>query len=188
MPPNGRAYRTRLEVLRDILGVPGDEANKSRIIRLANLNPTAFDRYVRFCLETGLLELEDNRYRKTGVSVPAIQAINHVLAKAGELGTAIRDLGTTLGREGVDLDSQAPVVRFASAAAWGDLTRSGAPGNGSASYDAASPWVKRVALVNETAASGPRTGRKGPRAGPPPPPRARPTRAPGRRSPRRRGV
>ena len=187
MPPNGRAYRTRLEVLRDILGVPGDEANKSRIIRLANLNPTAFDRYVTFCLQTGLLELEDNRYRKTGVSVPAMQAIDLVLAKAGELGCAIRDLGMTLGREGVEPDPEAPAVRFASTAAWGDLTRSGARGNGFALYPATPKWVSHNARLGVSADSGSRTGVTASVA---PPPRRTPERTarrPARRSPRPRG-
>ena len=181
MPANGRAYRTRLEVLRDILGVPGDEANKSRIIRLANLNPTAFDRYVTFCLETGLLELEDNRYRKTGVSLPAIQAINLVLSKAGELGCAIRDLGMTLGREGAEPDPEAPVVRFASSAAWGDLTRSGARTNGFALYPAAPRWVNPAPLLGVAAASDAHRRRRN--APSPAPPRS-PAR-PGRRAARR---
>jgi predicted transcriptional regulator len=185
LTPNARAYRTRLEVLRDILGVPGEEANKSRIIRLANLNPTAFDRYVSFCLDSGLLELADNRYRKTGVCVPAIQAINHVLAKAEELGSAIRELGTTIGLE--SLDPEAPVLRFASSAAWGDLTRSGARGSGYALYPVAPKWVSTAAPPALTAGSGAGTRSKELLARPRLRARVHPGRRRARRSPPMRG-
>jgi hypothetical protein len=125
--------------------------NKSRILRWANLNPTAFDRYISFCLESGVLEMTDNRYRKTGVSLPAVQAINQVLAKAEELGSAIRDLGTTFGRPEAEADLGGPVVRFASSAAWDDLTRSGGHGNGFWLYPAASKWVDPATLLGITA-------------------------------------
>jgi predicted transcriptional regulator len=155
MPSNGRIYRTRLEVLRDILGIAGEEANKSRIIRLANLNPASFDRYVAFCLENGLLELEDSHYHKTGVSGPAIEAINHVLTKAEELGFAIRDLEAMIGRENPEPAPEAPALRFASAAAWSDLTRSGARRNGFPLDPAAPRWAPHVVTVTVESPSNP---------------------------------
>jgi predicted transcriptional regulator len=125
-----RRYRTRLEILRDVLATAQKESNKTRIIRLANLNPTAFHRYMTFCVENGLLEVNGARYRNTKAGVATVGAIDRILSKAEELGFAVRDLGSVVGRENSRPVQPSPSLRVVAAVAWNELLKNAARSGG----------------------------------------------------------
>jgi predicted transcriptional regulator len=125
-PAGTPRYRTKVEVLRDILETTAPEASKSRILRLANLNPISFDHYLAFCIGTGLLERAGRKFRRTGSGDAAIEAIEGLMKKAEELGVAVRRLGATLGSEELPAVESTAALRFASLNAWDELVRHGA--------------------------------------------------------------
>ena len=48
--PADHHYRSKVEILRDFLVAIQESGKKTRIIGLANLNPSSFRPYLRFCL------------------------------------------------------------------------------------------------------------------------------------------
>jgi predicted transcriptional regulator len=125
-PVGGVRYRTKVEVLRDILETTAPAASKTRILRLANLNPVSFDRYLAFCVGTGLLEPAGRKFRRTGSGDAAIDAIDGLMRKAEELGVAVRRLGACLKAEETTTAESTAALRFASLTAWDELVRRGA--------------------------------------------------------------
>jgi predicted transcriptional regulator len=123
-------YRTKVEVLRDILRSTEPPSSKSRIVRLANLNPVSFDHYLAFCVGAGLLESTGTRYRRTDSGQAVITAIDRLVKKAEELGFAVEELGSCIGQEEPRVLSNLPVLRMASAEAWEELARRGARSGG----------------------------------------------------------
>jgi predicted transcriptional regulator len=101
----GRTYRTRLEVLHDFLDASRRASRKTRIIGLANLNPSYFETYAQFCLEHHLLERTAEGYRSTELADQVIVAIRRVLSKTTELDGAIRSLNVVIRQ---DDDSRGP--------------------------------------------------------------------------------
>jgi len=52
-------YRSRLEIIADVLGVVRDGARKTRIMYQANLSYQLLTRYLKDMLELGLVRIED---------------------------------------------------------------------------------------------------------------------------------
>jgi predicted transcriptional regulator len=119
---SGQRYRTKIEVLRAILESTAAESTKTRILRRANLNPVSFERYLAFCVGTGLVEPAGRRFRRTVSGDAAMVAIDSLIGKAAELGSAMQQLGSCLGSEAPPVESTA-ALRFASLAAWDELAR-----------------------------------------------------------------
>ena len=57
-----RRYRTKLEVLRDVLWAAKRTPRQTRIIGMANLNLESFSRYARFTVAEGLRRRENGGY------------------------------------------------------------------------------------------------------------------------------
>lgn len=104
-----------------MLAVGQLEANKTRLIRVANLNPACFERYVGFCVQAGFLELRGDRYRTTNAGEIAVGAIGRILSKAEELDAAVRELGSVARGGSVGAVPAGHALRFASAVAWSEL-------------------------------------------------------------------
>ena len=121
-----RRYRTKLEVLRDLVVVAGREPRKTRIIGLANLNRSSFDRYVRLALSLGLLEHRGAGYAPTARAEGWLEAVDSVLGKGGELSAAMGQLSQLTAGEvrsgpasrSLDRDS---TMRSISRLAWSNL-------------------------------------------------------------------
>lgn len=88
----GRRYRTKVEILRDLLAAAVREFRKTRIIVRANLNEESFSKYSGLALEHGLLGRTPVGYRATPRGREWVQAADRVATKRSELSTAIRDL------------------------------------------------------------------------------------------------
>lgn len=88
-----RRYRSKIEVLRDLLEAARQDQCKTRIIGQANLNEESFTRYARYAIDEGLLERrEDSTYHATARGELWREAANAVLAKEGELASAFGEL------------------------------------------------------------------------------------------------
>ena len=86
--PSPRSYRSKIEVLRDILRAAQAPAPKTRIIGAANLNPVSFGKYLRICTDHDLITSVAGGYVATPRASPLLQAIDGLILKAGELETA----------------------------------------------------------------------------------------------------
>lgn len=110
----GSGYRTRLEILRDVLVFARHGVSKSRIMSLANLSPRSLQSYLSMSVSSGLLAREGRRYRSTPVAQDLTEAIERVLSHAGELSLAIDHL-QRLSRmnfgDAVDFGDLSDVVR-----------------------------------------------------------------------------
>ena len=86
--PSPRSYRSKIEVLRDLLRAAQAPAPKTRIIGAANLNPVSFGKYLRICTDHDLITSVAGGYVATPRASPLLQAIDGLILKAGELETA----------------------------------------------------------------------------------------------------
>ncbi len=137
-----RTYRTRLEVLHDFLDASRRASRKTRIIGLANLNPSYFESYAQFCLDHHLIEVTSDGYRPTELADQVLVAIRRILSKTAELDGAIRSLNVVLRQDG-DADLPRTAMRLYPPDAWQEillhsvprltLPRSGVPVRGSGS-------------------------------------------------------
>ncbi len=87
-----RAYRSKIEVLRDFLRAARDPAPKTRIIGAANLNPASFQRYLKICTEHDLIVSVSGGYVITGRASPVLEAIDALIGKRDDLDRAYRHL------------------------------------------------------------------------------------------------
>jgi predicted transcriptional regulator len=58
-------YRDGLRIIADILHAAGDGSKKTRIMYLANLSYSLFEKYLRETVKTGFLRLNDGGYEVT---------------------------------------------------------------------------------------------------------------------------
>ena len=89
-----KRYRSKVEVLRDLIEAAMLEVRKSRIIERANLNEESFSRYSGMAVEHGLLGRSPAGYRTTVRGLEWLNAANLVLAKCSELFAALQDLNS----------------------------------------------------------------------------------------------
>ncbi len=125
-------YRTRIEVLRDFLRAVGREPKKTRIIGVANLNPTSFRQYLDRCVALGLVRSAGTGYRLTPRADALLESIDRLLAKSFEVETALRELHRVVGGTSPMLGTRPPTaLRYVSRIAWGEVTRPAAKPLGS---------------------------------------------------------
>jgi predicted transcriptional regulator len=125
-------YRTKIEVLRDIVRAASTEERKTRIIGMANLNQGSFRRYSALGVSLGLLRTTSNGFSATPAAEEWLSAVDGVLSKGEELATAIEALsrlsqgpanggnGSGRGRPAYD------AVQLLARLAWADVR----PGDG----------------------------------------------------------
>jgi predicted transcriptional regulator len=58
-------YRSKLEIVADILDAVGDGAKKTRIMYIANLSYKLLGKYLTKTIEAGLVSSDDNNYEVT---------------------------------------------------------------------------------------------------------------------------
>ena len=114
----GRKYRTRLEVLHDLLEASQKTSRKTRIIGLANLNPAYFEIYARFCLDHHLLQFTTDGYRPTDRTEPVLAAIRRVISKSSELDDALRSLASVVRQDPEVGDLGGPATRVYGSDGW----------------------------------------------------------------------
>jgi predicted transcriptional regulator len=140
-------YRTKIEVLRDLVRAATRERRKTRIIGVANLNRGSFDRYAEVAVSMGLLESRGQEYIATPIARDWLGAVDGILARGSQVAAALKQLGrlTPGGREadpsrGNDLTQQllarlawaelvAPHLSVSGARRNDDATDGGAPSN-----------------------------------------------------------
>lgn len=91
----GRRYRTKLELLRDVLSAVQSEPVKTRIMNRANLNQVSFARYVTLCKENQLLVEVSGGFTLTPHAEEILQSLNQVLSRMAELRVAVDVLNRT---------------------------------------------------------------------------------------------
>ena len=89
---NGR-YRTKIEVLRDIVRAASTEQRKTRIIGMANLNQGSFQRYASLGVSLGLLKPTQIGLMATPAGEEWLGAVETILSKTSEVAAAIESLG-----------------------------------------------------------------------------------------------
>jgi len=119
----GRKYRTKIEVLGDFLEAARQGRNKTRIIGLANLNPTSFQKYLEFCVSLDLIRVTPGGYRLTARADEVLEAIQGVLRESKQADSALYGLQKSLGRLPVDDAGGTAVLRYVSRVAWGQIPR-----------------------------------------------------------------
>lgn len=87
-----RPYRSKLEILRDVLAAAKQGDTKTRIMCRAYLNSSSFERYLAYCLEHDLLLRENGGFQLTPRAEQTLQAINVVLNRGSQLEEAVQDL------------------------------------------------------------------------------------------------
>lgn len=92
VPNAERRYRSKVEVLRDLLEAARQDRRKTRIIGRANLNEESFARYAFLALAEGLLERVDHGFRATPLGEEWVGAADVVLTKRAELFDAVEAL------------------------------------------------------------------------------------------------
>jgi len=119
-----RQYRSRLEILRDFLDATRDGGKKTRIIGLANLNPSSFQSYLDYCLALRLVQDTPVGYRLTPRADVVLDAIERLLARSAEVDAAL--LSLQQGCEGTVAPGVAPkgALRYVSRLAWNEVVRS----------------------------------------------------------------
>ncbi len=90
-------YRTRVEVLRDFLRAVRQEPKKTRIIGLANLNPSSFRRYLNFGIAFDLVRPTPGGFRLTVRAEAVLDSIERLLAKTAEFESILGELYRSLG-------------------------------------------------------------------------------------------
>lgn len=110
-----------MEILRDFLEATRASGKKTRIIGLANLNPSSFQFYRQFCLSRQLIEEAAGGYRLTKRADQALAAIDRVVARGTELDAALTDLHRHVGRTLPGPPRPGEALRWVSRVAWQEV-------------------------------------------------------------------
>jgi predicted transcriptional regulator len=122
---SGRAYRTKVEVFRDVLAAVRLSSKKTRIIGLANLNPATFRRHMTVARSHGLVTVIGGDYLLTDKANRVLDALDQLVAKSRELDDVVQLLErNALPTNGEPWTSGA-VLRNISRMAWNDVQRTG---------------------------------------------------------------
>ena len=126
VPRNSRRYRTKIEELRDFLSAVREEPKKTRIMGIANLKTSAFERYLALSAGLDLVQSVSGGYCLTPKAEATLTAIEGFLSKGAELDTALRDLERSIGHGGAVKPEGGAGLRFVSSIAWSEVVlRSG---------------------------------------------------------------
>lgn len=89
---NNARYRTKIEVLRDIVRAATNEERKTRIIGMANLNQVSFQRYSSLGVSLGLLQPTGSGLSATPAAEEWLGAVDTIISKSSEVAAAIDTL------------------------------------------------------------------------------------------------
>lgn len=125
-PTASRRYRNQIEVLRDFLSAVRDQPKKTRIMGLANLKSSTFEKYLAFSAGLDLVESVSGGYRLTSKAEATLAALEGFLARGTEVGNALRELQHSIGGSRAHEPHGDPGLRFVSRIAWSEVVlRSG---------------------------------------------------------------
>jgi len=119
-----KQYRSRLEILRDFLDATREGGKKTRIIGLANLNPSSFQSYLDYCVALRLIQDTPAGYRLTPRADIVLDAIERLLSRSAEVDAAL--LALQKGVEGAPTPGSPSkgALRYVSRLAWNEVVRS----------------------------------------------------------------
>lgn len=89
---SSRTYRTRLQIIRDILLAARNGNNKTGIMRVANLNPAYHGRYILSLEESGYLKKYDSKYYTTPDGEKVLADIERIILLSKEFENALANL------------------------------------------------------------------------------------------------
>lgn len=121
-----RQYRSRVEILRDFLVAVRATEKKTRVIGLANLNPTSYRPYLEFCLAHRLVRHAGQGYRLTPRAESVLDAIDRLVSRSAEVDAALLELQRGLDVAGPSAPAPNQALRYVSLVAFGGVPRSGA--------------------------------------------------------------
>ncbi len=78
-------YRTKIELLRDLVAAASREERKTRLIGIANLNRRSFDRYTSLAMSLGLVRETEVGFTATAIAGPWLASLEDVMSKSSEL-------------------------------------------------------------------------------------------------------
>lgn len=177
-----RQYRGRVEILRDFLGAVGAHERKTRIIGVANLNPSSFQKYLDFCLTLDLVQKSPGGYRLTPRANAVLDSIDRLLVKSGEVDDTLVEFRRAFSRSQSVAPGTKSTLRYISRLAWDEVcrTNAGSAAGGTAFHQSAdaladdppSLWIDPPAIDDPPANDDPPKAT----ARPPLPPSPRPRR------------
>ncbi len=118
-------YRSKLEVLRDLLVATRHASKKTRIMGLGNFNPATFRKHMGFAVDQGLVVANNGDYRLTNRADQVLAALQELMAKSTELDITIQFLERSGLPPGAKQWSEGAVLRQVSRLAWSEGTRVG---------------------------------------------------------------
>lgn len=124
-------YRSKLEVFRDLLVATRHASKKTRIIGLANLNPSTFQRHMAIARAQGLVTVAAGGFQLTQKADQVLAALQELMAKSNELDNTIQFLERSGLPPAGTRWSDGTVLRQVSRLAWGE-TGGPSPSTGSA--------------------------------------------------------
>jgi len=120
----GRAYRTKVEVFRDVLAAVRLSSKKTRIIGLANLNPATFRRHMTLARSQGLVSVIGGDYLLTDKASQVLDALDQLVTKSRELDDVVQLLERNALPTHSESWTSGAVLRHISRMAWSDVQRS----------------------------------------------------------------
>lgn len=121
-----RQYRGRVEILRDFLEAVGVHERKTRIMGIANLNPSSFQKYLDFCLTLDLVQKSPGGYRLTPRANAVLDSIDRLLTKSEEVDNTLLEFRRAFSRSQAVASSTRSTTRYISRLAWDEVCRSAA--------------------------------------------------------------
>lgn len=116
-------YRSKLEVFRDVLVATRHSSKKTRIMGLANLNHSGFQKHMEFARDQGLIVVNHGDYCLTDRADRVLAALQELMAKSNELDRAIQSLERSAVPRSATRWSEGAVLRNVSRIAWNDVER-----------------------------------------------------------------
>jgi predicted transcriptional regulator len=113
-------YRSKLEVFRDLLVATRHAPKKTRIIGLANLNPSTFQKHMAIARSGGLVTVTNGEYNLTEKADRVLAALQELMAKSNELDITIQFLERNGLPPATNRWTDGAVLRQVSRAAWSE--------------------------------------------------------------------
>ncbi len=108
---------------------------KTRIAGAANLNSIAFQRYMGFCLERGLVDSRSGSYAATPRAIAVVESIDRVIEQSSELERTVNSLHVVETNGGNGIRGSGATLRFVSRWAWRELAAKDAARSGARAND-----------------------------------------------------
>lgn len=122
----GRRYRSKVEVFRDLLVATRQSSKKTRIIGLANLNPSTFRRHMEVAVSQGLVSVVGGDYLLTERANRALEAFDAILTMSRDLDNVVQTLKRTALYPGAEHWVAGQALRHISPKDWNGERAAGA--------------------------------------------------------------